>query len=143
MCLRCTAFFEYAAGWTSSASPCVGAMVSQPQRAAVTCVQPIAIVDHIARLTEDELKQVVGDETGGSRRVERDTINGMLQKAGERFAQRELCMILCCMSQGNFTGWARADKPDSEPIGTEPRLLQEPVDLTPDQADHQQTLFER
>lgn len=49
---------------------------------AVTGVQPIAIVDHIARLSQDELRAVVGDQVGGSRRVERDTINSMLQKAG-------------------------------------------------------------
>lgn len=57
-------------------------MASAAERVAVTCVQPIAIVDHIARLTDEELREVVGDETGGSRRVERETINDMLQKAG-------------------------------------------------------------
>jgi hypothetical protein len=57
-------------------------MAQTPHTVAVTCVQPIAIVDHIARLTEDELREVVGDEIGGSRRVERETINSMLQKAG-------------------------------------------------------------
>lgn len=57
-------------------------MTAQMHAAAVTCVQPIAIVDHIARLTEEELKAVVEDELGGSRRVERETITQMLEAAG-------------------------------------------------------------
>ena len=99
---------------------CVGAMASQPQDVAVTCVQPIAIVDHIARLTEEELKQVVGDETGGSRRVERETINDMLQKAGKLFAQKKLCKVYpasasklpCELSSGR----ARAHTPGNQSV---------------------------
>jgi hypothetical protein len=57
-------------------------MTQTPHAVTVTCVQPIAIVDHIARLSDEQLREVVGDQVGGSRRVDRETINNMLQKAG-------------------------------------------------------------
>eukprot|EP00892_Ulva_mutabilis_P005122 jgi/Ulvmu1/2982/UM015_0022.1 len=50
----------------------------------VICLQPVAIVDHVAHVTDDELTAIVGDEEQhGSRRVDAGMVQRMLQQIGE------------------------------------------------------------
>lgn len=49
----------------------------------VVCIQPVAIVDHVAHVTEEQLNGILGDEEQhGSRRVDAATAQRILQQLG-------------------------------------------------------------
>lgn len=51
--------------------------------AQVICLQPVAIVDHVAHVNEDQLTAILGDEEQhGSRRVDATTAQKLLTQIG-------------------------------------------------------------
>ena len=68
------------------ASPAAGDAVAGTthQQCEVIALQPLAVVDHLCSVTEDQLKTVLAkEETGGSRRVSQQQVQDMLAHIGE------------------------------------------------------------
>ena len=50
----------------------------------VVALQPLAVVDHLCSVTEDQLKAVLAqEEIGGSRRISQQQVQDMLAQIGE------------------------------------------------------------
>ena len=67
------------------ASPAADGLVSTPkQPCEVIALQPLAVVDHLCSVTEDQLKTLLAKEQiGGSRRVSQQQVQDMLAHVGE------------------------------------------------------------
>lgn len=57
---------------------------AQGQQPEVVALQPLAVVDHLCNVTEDQLKSVLEqEEIGGSRRISQQQVQDMLAQIGE------------------------------------------------------------
>ena len=68
------------------ASPAATDEVQRPadQLPEVIALQPLAVVDHLCSVTEDQLKAVLAQEKiGGSRRISQQQVQDMLAHVGE------------------------------------------------------------
>jgi hypothetical protein len=60
----------------------------------VTCIQPIAIIDHIVHVTQDVLCKFVGSEdTSGSRQSGAAELSEMMSVAGAQAQPRPNCFV--------------------------------------------------
>lgn len=67
------------------ASPAADALAFTPiQSCEVIALQPLAVVDHLCSVTEEQLKAVLAQEQiGGSRRITQQQVQDMLAHVGE------------------------------------------------------------
>lgn len=68
------------------ASPAAAIVIQPPanQQAEVIALQPLAVVDHLCSVTEEQLRAVLAQEQiGGSRRISQQQVQDMLAHVGE------------------------------------------------------------
>lgn len=68
------------------ASPAAAIVIQPPenQQAEVIALQPVAVVDHLCSVTEEQLRAVLAQEQiGGSRRISQQQVQDMLAHVGE------------------------------------------------------------